>query len=124
MTSTCVLYVVVVVVVGAGMHIQWLGLQCAPCTALCPTLQADDEYMIKDHELLLNRFISVPRSYAGFNPGAMRHHIRACVPRQSWSGWSVDMCTCSVTQAHPSIGMYTPKPHGLSHRCVNASYTL
>mmetsp|Transcript_16323 Transcript_16323/g.27984 ORF Transcript_16323/g.27984 Transcript_16323/m.27984 type:complete len:204 (+) Transcript_16323:148-759(+) len=30
---------------------------------------ADDEYMIKDHELLLNRYTSLPRSYAGFNPG-------------------------------------------------------
>jgi hypothetical protein len=38
------------------------------CLIVC-TLQSDDEYMVRDHDLLLNRFTSVPRAYAGFNPG-------------------------------------------------------
>jgi hypothetical protein len=34
-------------------------------------LQADDEYMITDNDLLISRYISVPRSYGSFNPGAL-----------------------------------------------------
>mmetsp|Transcript_13738 Transcript_13738/g.29539 ORF Transcript_13738/g.29539 Transcript_13738/m.29539 type:complete len:197 (+) Transcript_13738:184-774(+) len=33
--------------------------------------QADDEYMISDNDLLVNRFISVPRSYGSFNSGSL-----------------------------------------------------
>lgn len=36
---------------------------------VCCVPQADDEYMIKDHDLLFNKYISLPKSYAGFNPG-------------------------------------------------------
>eukprot|EP00798_Chlamydomonas_sp_ICE-L_P023018 gene23018-30211_t len=32
---------------------------------------ADDEYMITDYDLLVNRYISVPKSYGHFNPGAV-----------------------------------------------------
>mmetsp|Transcript_25616 Transcript_25616/g.65011 ORF Transcript_25616/g.65011 Transcript_25616/m.65011 type:complete len:202 (-) Transcript_25616:369-974(-) len=32
---------------------------------------AEDEYMISDYDLLANRFISVPKSYGAFNPGAL-----------------------------------------------------
>jgi hypothetical protein len=32
---------------------------------------ADDEYMISDHDLLIGRFISIPRSYASFVPGSL-----------------------------------------------------
>lgn len=34
-------------------------------------LQADDEYMISDYDLPTNRFVSVPKSYGSFHPGAM-----------------------------------------------------
>lgn len=34
-------------------------------------LQADDEYMISDASLPTNRFVSVPKSYGSFNPGAL-----------------------------------------------------
>lgn len=34
-------------------------------------LQADDEYMISDYDLLVNRYISVPKTYGSFNPGAV-----------------------------------------------------
>jgi hypothetical protein len=38
---------------------------------LWPTLQqADDEYMISDHDLLVNRYISVPRDMGGLNCGS------------------------------------------------------
>jgi hypothetical protein len=37
---------------------------------LCRT-QADDEYMISDNDLPTNRFVSVPKSYGSFNPGAL-----------------------------------------------------
>ena len=33
--------------------------------------QADDEYMISDYDLLISKFISVPKSYSSFNPGAL-----------------------------------------------------
>jgi hypothetical protein len=33
--------------------------------------QADDEYMITDNDPLLTRYMSVPRSYGAFNPGAL-----------------------------------------------------
>ncbi|MEW5298598.1 MAG: hypothetical protein WDW38_000673 [Sanguina aurantia] len=32
---------------------------------------ADDEYMISDYDLLVNRYISVPKTYGSFNPGAV-----------------------------------------------------
>lgn len=32
---------------------------------------ADDEYMISDNDLHTNRFVSVPKSYGSFNPGAL-----------------------------------------------------
>lgn len=33
-------------------------------------LQADDEYMISDHDLLVNRYISVPRDMGHLNCGS------------------------------------------------------
>ena len=33
--------------------------------------QADDEYMISDYDLMVNRYISVPKTYGTFNPGAV-----------------------------------------------------
>ncbi|GIL88834.1 hypothetical protein Vretifemale_16765 [Volvox reticuliferus] len=33
--------------------------------------QADDEYYIRDYDLLVSRYISVPRSYEPFNPGTL-----------------------------------------------------
>ncbi len=45
-------------------------LACLPWTwAAVP--QADDEYMITDNDPLLTRYMSVPRSYGAFNPGAL-----------------------------------------------------
>lgn len=32
---------------------------------------ADDEYMISDYDLLISKFISVPKSYSSFNPGGL-----------------------------------------------------
>ncbi|KAI8476461.1 MAG: component of TRAPP complex [Monoraphidium minutum] len=32
---------------------------------------ADDEYMISDHDLLVGRYISIPKSYATFVPGSI-----------------------------------------------------
>ncbi|GAX80659.1 hypothetical protein CEUSTIGMA_g8094.t1 [Chlamydomonas eustigma] len=32
---------------------------------------ADDEYMISDHDLPTNRYVSVPKSYGSFNPGGL-----------------------------------------------------
>eukprot|EP00882_Tetradesmus_deserticola_P019443 GHRQ01020929.1.p2 GENE.GHRQ01020929.1~~GHRQ01020929.1.p2 ORF type:complete len:105 (+),score=41.65 GHRQ01020929.1:1196-1510(+) len=32
---------------------------------------ADDEYMISDNDLLLGRFISIPKSYSSFVPGSL-----------------------------------------------------
>lgn len=32
--------------------------------------EADDEYMISDKELLVNKFISIPKDMGHFNPGA------------------------------------------------------
>ena len=32
---------------------------------------ADDEYMISDYDLLINKYISVPKAYSSFNPGAL-----------------------------------------------------
>lgn len=32
---------------------------------------ADDEYMISDHDLMVGRYISIPRSYATFVPGSI-----------------------------------------------------
>jgi hypothetical protein len=33
--------------------------------------QADDEYMISDYDLLVSRYISVPRTYGSFTPAAL-----------------------------------------------------
>ena len=33
-------------------------------------MQADDEYMISDHDLLVNRYISVPRDMGHLNCGS------------------------------------------------------
>lgn len=41
---------------------------------LCPPLQANaatDEYMITDNDLLVQKYISVPKSYATFVPGSI-----------------------------------------------------
>ena len=34
-------------------------------------IQADDEYMISDYDLLVNKYISVPKTYSSFNPGSL-----------------------------------------------------
>ena len=36
-----------------------------------PPSQADDEYYIRDYDLMVSRYISVPRSYEPFNPGTL-----------------------------------------------------
>eukprot|EP00878_Enallax_costatus_P027308 GHUV01029379.1.p1 GENE.GHUV01029379.1~~GHUV01029379.1.p1 ORF type:complete len:124 (+),score=51.41 GHUV01029379.1:363-734(+) len=32
---------------------------------------ADDEYMISDHDLMVGKFISIPKSYSSFVPGSI-----------------------------------------------------
>jgi hypothetical protein len=34
-------------------------------------LQADDEYMITDYDMMFNKFISVPKTYGSFTPSAI-----------------------------------------------------
>jgi len=33
--------------------------------------QAEDEYMLSDFDLLISRFISVPKAYGGFTAGSL-----------------------------------------------------
>jgi hypothetical protein len=42
----------------------------APLLPLRPR-QLDDEYYIRDYDLPISRFVSVPRAYEGFNPGTL-----------------------------------------------------
>jgi hypothetical protein len=47
------------------MRLTWTD----PCDVRCA--QADDEYMISDYDLLVSRYISVPRTYGSFTPAAL-----------------------------------------------------
>ncbi|GBF89122.1 hypothetical protein Rsub_01839 [Raphidocelis subcapitata] len=49
----------------------WPFLFGKPANDLQQANAADDEYMISDHDLLVGRYISVPRSYATFVPGSI-----------------------------------------------------
>lgn len=49
----------------------WPYLFGKPADDLQQANAADDEYMISDYELLVNKFISVPKDYGSFNPGAL-----------------------------------------------------
>ncbi|KAJ9531839.1 hypothetical protein QJQ45_021986 [Haematococcus lacustris] len=52
-------------------NVAWPALFGKPADDLQQGATADDEYMISDNEPMLHRYISVPRSYDSFNPGAL-----------------------------------------------------
>ncbi|KAF8072777.1 trappc5 [Scenedesmus sp. PABB004] len=51
--------------------VAWPALFGKPADDLQAANAADDEYMITDTDLLVGKFISIPRSYASFVPGSL-----------------------------------------------------
>ena len=51
--------------------VAWPHMFGRPADDLQQAAAHEDEYMISDHDLATNRYVSVPRSYGSFNPGAL-----------------------------------------------------
>lgn len=51
--------------------VAWPYMFGKPADDLQQANAADDEYMISDHDLLVGRFISIPKSYSSFVPGSL-----------------------------------------------------
>lgn len=51
--------------------VAWPHMFGRPADDLQQAAAHEDEYMISDHDLATNRYVSVPKSYGSFNPGAL-----------------------------------------------------
>ncbi|WZN61433.1 subunit 5 of trafficking protein particle complex [Chloropicon roscoffensis] len=81
----------------------WKNLFGKTADSLERGTSADDEYMISDHDLLVNRFISVPRDMGHLNCGAFAAGIVEGVLKSS--GFPARVTAHSVT----SEGLSRPK---------------
>eukprot|EP00878_Enallax_costatus_P041907 GHUV01048831.1.p1 GENE.GHUV01048831.1~~GHUV01048831.1.p1 ORF type:complete len:162 (+),score=35.21 GHUV01048831.1:363-848(+) len=59
---------------------------------------ADDEYMISDHDLMVGKFISIPKSYSSFVPGSIvAGMVRGMLDAAGFPARWVSICGCSIS---------------------------